>query len=83
MDVLTVAKKPTDPEGAASPAPPTKKKIEYTTLRLYADDGEDLSDLADMEEKTIAEMYRLLCAALVRERRIKKTEEKLNRLKKR
>lgn len=55
--------------------------VEYTTFRVYADDGEDISDLADMEKKTIAELYRELCAPLIRKRRIQRTEEKLKRLK--
>ena len=73
MSVLTMADKPA---GRSD-----KKKEAYTTIRLFVPDGEDLSDLADMEGKTIAEMYRELCAALIRKRRIALTEEKLKRLK--
>jgi hypothetical protein len=54
---------------------------EYTTFRIYAEDGEDISDLAQMEGKTISDLYRELCAPLIRKRRIQKTEEKLRRLK--
>jgi hypothetical protein len=73
MSVTTVAEKPNDVK--------SKDKEAYTTMRLYVADGEDLSDLADMEGKTIAQLYRELCAPLIRKRRIAKTEEKLRRLK--
>jgi hypothetical protein len=65
--------------------PTGKKKLDaadYTTFRVYATDGEDLSDLAAMEGKTIADLYRELIAPIIRKRRIQKTEEKLRRLKK-
>ena len=75
MSVLAVADEKTDPKKGA------KDKADYTTFRVFADDGEDLSDLADMEGKTIAQLYRELCAPLIRKRRIQKTEEKLARLK--
>lgn len=58
-----------------------KSKNEFTTFRIYAEDGEDLSDLAQMEGKTISDLYRELCAPLIRKRRITRTEEKLKRLK--
>ena len=75
MSVLIVAKEE-KPKGAKKP------DAEYTTFRLYAEDGEDLSDLAAMEGKTISELYREVCAPLIRKRRIQRTEEKLRRLKK-
>lgn len=79
MGGLTVAddKKP----GAGKKPKGKKEDKEYTTFRIYADDGEDLSDLASMEDKTISELYREVCAPLIRKRRIQRTEEKLNRLK--
>lgn len=58
-----------------------KGKVEYTTFRLFAEDGEALSDLASLERKTIAELFRELCAPLIRKRLTQKTEEKLKRLK--
>lgn len=53
----------------------------YTTFRLYADDGEDLSDLARLCGLTIAELYREVCAPLVRARRVKELEDQLKKLK--
>ena len=74
MSVLTVDEK--QPKPAKGPKP------DYTTFRIFAEDGEDLSDLADLEGKTIAELYRELCAPLIRKRRIQRMEERLKRLKK-
>lgn len=59
-----------------------KAKVEFTTFRLFAEDGEALSDLASLERKTIAEIYRELCAPIIHKRLMAKTEEKLKRLKK-
>jgi len=58
-----------------------KPDPEYTTFRVFADDGEDISDLARLSGKTIAELYREVCAPLIRARRLKELEEQLKRLK--
>jgi hypothetical protein len=62
--------------GASVPAEP-----EYTTFRIYAGDGEDLSDLARLCGLTIAELYREVCAPLIRARRVKELEDQLKKLK--
>lgn len=61
---------------AAKPA-----EVEYTTFRVYANDGEDLSDLARLMGMTIAELYRDVCAPMIRARRVKALEEQLKQLK--
>jgi hypothetical protein len=53
---------------------------DYTTFRVFADDGEDISDLARLMGKTIAEVYRELCAPLIRGRRVKLLREQLSSL---
>ena len=58
-----------------------KPDVEYTTLRFYAQDGEELSELASAEKKTIAEVYRELLAPLVKKRLIQRTEERLRKMK--
>ena len=57
-----------------------KAKTEYTTFRIHAADGENLSELASLEGTTIAELYRELCAPLVRKRLIAKAKERLEKL---
>lgn len=75
-------KESSPPPVPAAPTPPTPtKKPQYTTLRFFQEDGEDISDLADMEGKTIAQLYRELCAPVIRQRRIALMEERLKRLK--
>lgn len=54
---------------------------DYTTFRVYADDGEDISDLARLLGETIADVYRELCAPMIRARRVKLLEEQLKQLK--
>jgi hypothetical protein len=76
--VLTVADEKT---GSGRKPKSGDAELKYSTFRLYADDAEDLSDLAGMEGKTVADLYRELCAPLIRRRRIQRTEEKLKRLK--
>lgn len=63
--------------GAPKPA-----DVEYTTFRVFADDGEDLSDLARLMGLTIAELYHEVCAPLIRAKRVKELEEQLKQLKK-
>lgn len=74
MDVLMAAKKTAK---KATPAPPGG----WTTFRLYGPDGEELSDLARDEGKTIADLYRELLAPLVKARLIERTEQKLKKMK--
>lgn len=57
------------------------REDEYTTCRLYTPDGEDLSDLATLTGQTVAEVYRDVCAQLVRKKRIEHLEAKLRELK--
>jgi len=44
-----------------------KKELDYTTFRIYAKDGENLSELADKRNQNIADCYRELFAETVRE----------------
>lgn len=69
MAAKKVTKK-ADDEGAA-----------WTTFRLHAEDGEALRDLAKEEGKTIADLYRELFAATVKNRLIERTEARLKKMK--
>lgn len=65
------------PKGGAAPG---DKKPRYTTLRLYAEDGEDLSNLADLQNKTIADFYRETFGKRVRDMLIEETKKRLKKL---
>ena len=77
MGALTVAKKPQ----AKKPESGKAADGGWTTFRLYAEDGEALSDLAKEEKVTIADLYRELLAPIIKERLIRRTEEKLKKMK--
>jgi hypothetical protein len=67
-----------DKKRAGEPDP----KPTYTTFRLYATDGEDLSEYADKVGKSIAETYRELgFPEVVRQKLIKLAEARLQDLK--
>lgn len=55
-------------------------KLEYTTFRILAGDGEDLSELANKRGTSIAKLYHELFSASVRELLIAETETRLRRL---
>ena len=52
----------------------------YSTFRIYAQDGEDLSELASKTGVTIAEIFRSECAPAIRARLLQKMEERLRDL---
>ena len=64
---------------------PTKVQADepkYTTFRLYATDGEDLSELADRRNLSIANLFRELgFAEKVRELLLIESERRLRELK--
>ncbi|HVL13570.1 MAG TPA: hypothetical protein VM529_13465 [Gemmata sp.] len=68
--VLTMAKQ----------QPPEKGKPKFTTFRLYAEDGEDLSELADKLNKSIADVYREKFSRLIREELAEVTRKRLREL---
>lgn len=55
---------------------PTGKKPEYTTFRIFVKDGEDLSELADKRNKTIAELYHELFSKQVIELLLAETKKR-------
>lgn len=55
-------------------------KVGFTTFRIYEADGEDLSDLAKLENKTAADVFRDLCAPLIRKLLKERMEERLKKL---
>jgi hypothetical protein len=59
MSTLAMA----DKKGAAGQA---GGKPDYTTFRIFAKDGEDLSELADKRKVTIAQLYHELFSEEVR-----------------
>ena len=64
----------------AKPQPPEKGKKQFTTFRLYAEDGEDLSELADKLNKSIADVYREKFSKLIREELAEVTRKRLREL---
>ena len=64
----------------ARPKDPGGKR-QYTTFRIYEEDGEVLSELADKLGLTIAETFHQRYAKDAREALIKLTEERLRKLK--
>jgi hypothetical protein len=79
---VAMPKKKADEGRGGMPPPPKddKGKPQYTTLRIYADDGERLSDLAGKRNVTIAELYRELVGKRVTDLLIEATREQLKRL---
>ncbi len=74
-------KKPSPGGGALPPdAPPPGDGTEWTTFRIFAQDGDELGDLAKEARLTIAEMYHQLLAPIVKEQLIVKMREKLRKL---
>lgn len=53
---------------------------EYSTFRIFAQDGEDLSELASKLGITIAELFRQECAPIIRGKLLQKMEERLRDL---
>jgi hypothetical protein len=51
-------------------------KPEYTTFRIYVKDGEDISELADKRNKTIAQLYHELFAKQVIELLLAETKKR-------
>lgn len=77
--VLTMA------EEKSKRTPSTDPKTDYTTFRLFAKDGEDLSELADKRKTTIAKLFHELFSAEVRrllldeaKRRVRELETRKN-----
>jgi hypothetical protein len=69
-----------DKKRAGEPDP----KPQYTTFRLYATDGEDLSELADKRGVSIAKLFRDMgFAETVRKELVKEAEQRLQDLKSR
>lgn len=69
----------TGPKGSAKKG--GEGKPEYTTFRIFAKDGENLSELADKRNTTIAKLYHELFAETVRKLLIEMTEQRLKDLK--
>jgi hypothetical protein len=55
-------------------------KPSFTTFRVYESDGEDLSDLAGLEGKTAADVYREHCAPVIRRLLKARMEARLKKL---
>lgn len=51
-------------------------KPEYTTFRIYVKDGEDISELADKRNKTIAALYHELFSKQVIELLLAETKKR-------
>lgn len=56
------------------------KKPEYTTFRLYVEDGENLSELADKRGLSVAKLYRQMFAEIVRRELIEEAKKRLKDL---
>lgn len=54
----------------------TQAKPEYTTFRIYAKDGEDLSELADKRDKKISDLYHELFSKQVIELLLAETKKR-------
>ncbi len=67
-------------EGGGGDAAKSGQAVEYTTLRVFAEDGEDLSELADKSNKTIAVIYRELLRPLVKKVLIERIKQRLLQL---
>ncbi len=59
---------------------PAGKKPEFTTFRVFAADGEDLSELADKRNTSVAKLYRELFAETVRQLLLKEARQRLQEL---
>jgi hypothetical protein len=90
VDVLTVAdngdakkRRARKPKEVVDeqPRPEPLAVPEWTTMRIYGEDGEELSELAKAERKTIAEIFRLYLKPVIRERLIPLADARLRRLK--
>jgi hypothetical protein len=57
-----------------------KSAIKFTTIRVFKDDGDAISDLVAMEGGTAADFFRDICAPLVRERLAAVLEARLARV---
>ncbi len=57
-----------------------RKPVETTTVRVFKDDGVDLSDLAQLTGQPIADAYREHCAPFIRAKLIELAEARLERL---
>ena len=47
--------------------PPVEKKPDYTSQRVFLEDAAVMGKLASLRGKTIAEIYREICAPVVRD----------------
>lgn len=56
------------------------KKPEYTTFRLFVEDGENLSELADKRGLSVAKLYRQMFAEIVRRELIEEAKKRLKDL---
>ena len=55
-------------------------KPEYTTFRIFVKDGEDLSELANKKNTTIAKLYHELFAVTVTELLLKEAKKRVQEL---
>lgn len=55
---------------------------ETTTVRVHLDDGQDISELASLEGRSAADVYREYCAAMIREKLTARLKKRLDDLKK-
>lgn len=82
--VMAEERRANRPQGAGRKNPgsaaATEGKPEYTTFRIFAADGENLSDLADKRNTTIAKLYHELFSEAVRKLLIEETKQRLKNL---
>jgi hypothetical protein len=71
VDALMAEEKADKPKGV---------KPSFTTLRVYESDGEDISELAGLEKKTAADVYREYCAPVIRKLLKSRMEARLKKL---
>ena len=67
-EVLSVAKKP-------------ENKPKFTSFRLFVQDAEDLSELADKRGMSVAQLYRAMFSEIVRKELVAESEKRLRELK--
>ncbi len=58
-----------------------KPQPETTTLRVHLPDGQDISELAAMENRSAADVYRDYCSELIRQKLKERMQNRLKDLK--
>ena len=59
-----------------------KPQPETTTVRVHLEDGQDISELASLESRSAADVFREYCAGIIRQKLRERMEKRLGDLKK-